>query len=378
MRRRAAVALAVPVSALMLGASGCGVIPEEWQTPALMRTEQEYDSRLPVVSGAVGDEPEITFPDIEPPTERSAGVAHHGTDDSALIRDTDLVVAHIVEYQWTDKGKGEQVSSTYEHDAPELLSLTRMPDDLAGSIVNQSVGSRIVFLFPPPTEEERSQYEMMGQEPPEGASVSVVDIVARHGKGDVVPGEQITDVGEDMPTVVDKGRTMPEITIPEDTDPPKDVKAIPLIEGDGPEITKGQNIVVQYTGVRWDDGEVFDSTWNTGLEDRAAAENEDTDGDPLHFQIGVGGVIEGWDEGLVGQRVGSRVLLVIPKDKAYGDKAAERGQPEGTLVFVVDLLGAYNSKPEEEEEPEVVEESEAAPEEAKDDESTDDKENSEE
>ena len=199
--------------------------------------------------------------------------------------------------------------------------------------------------------------------------MSVVDIVARHGKGDVVPGEQITDVGEDMPTVVDKGRTMPEITIPEDTDPPKDVKAIPLIEGDGPEITKGQNIVVQYTGVRWDDGEVFDSTWNTGLEDRAAAENEDTDGDPLSFQIGVGGVIEGWDEGLVGQRVGSRVLLVIPKDKAYSDRL--RARPAGRHPRLCRRPARrLQLKPEEEEEPEVVEESEAAPEEAKDDEST--------
>ena len=365
MRRRAAVALAVPVSALMLGASGCGVIPEDWQTPALMRTEQEYDSRLPVVSGAVGEEPEISFPDTAPPTERISGVAHRGEDDSVLIRNSDLLVAHIVEYRWTDKGEGEQTSSTYEHDAPTLLSLAQMPEDLSEALINQSVGSRVVFLFPPPSEEERSQYEMMGQEAPEGASVSVVDIVARHGKGDVVTGEQTTDGGDGLPTVTDHGRTIPEITIPEDTEAPEELQAVPLIEGDGPEVTEGQQIVVQYTGVRWEDGKVFDSTWNTGLEERAAAENEDTDGDPLSFQIGVGGVIKGWDEGLVGQRVGSRVLLVIPEDKAYGKDAEANGQPAGPLVFVVDLLGAYNSAPEEE--PEEAPEEEAAAEDAEED-----------
>ncbi|KUP97236.1 FKBP-type peptidyl-prolyl cis-trans isomerase [Thermobifida cellulosilytica] len=350
MRRRAAVALAVPLSALMLGASGCGVIPEDWQTPALMRSEQEYDTRLPVVSGPVGEEPEITFPDIAPPTERLSGVAHKGEDANVLIRKSDLLVAHIVEYRWTEAGKGEQTSSTYEHDAPTLLPLSQMPEDLADAVINQSVGSRVVFLFPPPSEDERAQYEAMGQEAPEGASVSVVDIVARHGKGDVVEGEQTSSGGDGLPTVTDNGRAIPDITIPENTEAPKDLKAVTLIEGDGPEVTEGQQIVVQYTGVRWDDGKVFDSTWNTGLPERAAAENEDTDGDPLSFQIGVGGVIEGWDEGLVGQRVGSRVLLVIPEDKAYGKEAEERGQPAGTLVFVVDLLGAYNTAPEEEEE----------------------------
>src|SRR5690606_923363 len=213
MRRRAAVALAVPLSALMLGASGCGVIPEDWQTPALMRTEQEYDSRLPVVSGAVGEEPEISFPDTAPPTERISGVAHRGEDDSVLIRNSDLLVAHIVKYRWTDKGEGTQTSASYEHDAPTLLTLAQTPEDQTEALINQSVGSRVVFLFPPPSEEERSQYEMMGQEAPEGASVSVVDIVARHGKGEVVTGEQTTDGGDGRPAAADHGRHNPQTQI---------------------------------------------------------------------------------------------------------------------------------------------------------------------
>ena len=73
-------------------------------------------------------------------------------------------------------------------------------------------------------------------------------------------------------------------------------------------------------------------------------------GAPLEFPLGVGMVIQGWDEGLVGQKVGSRVLLVIPAEQAYGeapeDTEGATAPPAHelageTLVFVVDILGAY-------------------------------------
>jgi peptidylprolyl isomerase len=85
---------------------------------------------------------------------------------------------------------------------------------------------------------------------------------------------------------------------------------------------------VHYTGVIWDSGKTFDSSWDRGA--------------PVDFAIGQGQVIAGWDAGLVGQTVGSQVLLVIPPDQGYG----ERGQPDAgisgtdTLVFVVDILDA--------------------------------------
>jgi peptidylprolyl isomerase len=82
---------------------------------------------------------------------------------------------------------------------------------------------------------------------------------------------------------------------------------------------------------------MFDSTWDP----------EGRDGAPMaQFTIGVGGVIEGWDEGLVGQDVGSRVLLVVPEDMAYGEDAEETGSPAGTLVFVIDILAAVDPQPQ--------------------------------
>ncbi|MFC4564630.1 FKBP-type peptidyl-prolyl cis-trans isomerase [Nocardiopsis mangrovi] len=348
MRRRAA-ALAVPFSAVLLAVTSCGAIPEEWRTPAFMRSDEpEFDERLPTVTGDVGEEPDVEFPSIAPPGEQISGVAHRGAGEGALVRTDDMIVADIVDYQWTGEGEAEKTNSTYDTGTPVLLELAQMNEELTGSLADQPVGSRVVFNFPA---QDPAEAASMGQPEPEpGDSVSIVDIRSRFGRGDVVPGEQTTDGGGDgLPTAPDPGHDRPEITIPEDTDPPGGLESTRLIEGDGPEVEAEQQLVVQYTGVTWNDGEVFDSTWDRG-------------GAPATFPIGVGQVIEGWDEGLVGQKVGSRVMLTIPEDLAYGEAAAESGSPEGTLVFVVDILGAVDSPPAPEPEASGEPEASAEPE----------------
>jgi peptidylprolyl isomerase len=103
----------------------------------------------------------------------------------------------------------------------------------------------------------------------------------------------------------------------------------PLIEGTGAAVEEGQSVVVKYTG--WlTDGTQFDSSW-----DREAPD------DVLTFQAGVGGVIQGWDDGIVGQKVGSRVLLVVPSDLGYGEDGSGSIPANATLIFVVDILAAF-------------------------------------
>jgi peptidylprolyl isomerase len=97
-----------------------------------------------------------------------------------------------------------------------------------------------------------------------------------------------------------------------------------LIKGTGPVAQKGQKITVNYVGVSCTDGKEFDASWN-----RQQA---------FDFQLGGGQVIQGWDQGLVGVAVGSRVQLDIPSNMAYGDDASS-GRPTGPLRFVVDVLG---------------------------------------
>ncbi|MFE9243907.1 FKBP-type peptidyl-prolyl cis-trans isomerase [Nocardiopsis sp. NPDC006938] len=350
MHRRAA-ALAVPLTAIALAVSSCSSLPEDWRTPAFLRMNDDtLDSRLPQVTGDVGEEPEITFPDIEPPDEEISGVVSKGSGEDALVGADDLVIANVVQYQWTAPGEGEPVEgqSSYENGAPDLIRMDQMPEYITETLVSQPIGSRAVYVFPALSAEEMAQAEAMGQTAPEGASVLVIDMVDRFSKGAVVPGEQTDDGGGDLPTVTQDGHRQPEIEIP-GADAPDELDVVPLIEGEGAEVEEGQQIIVQYTGIRWEpeengDHEVFDSSWTQG-------------GIPFDTTIGAGAVIKGWDEGIVGQRVGSRLMLVVPGDMAYGATSEEAmGAPAGTLVFVVDVLGAYDNPPPPE--PEETEESE--------------------
>jgi peptidylprolyl isomerase len=103
------------------------------------------------------------------------------------------------------------------------------------------------------------------------------------------------------------------------------LKTTTLIQGTGPAVQSGQTIDVNYVGVTYADGKEFDSSWNSSKA--------------YSFQVGGGNVIKGWDQGLIGVKVGSRVQLDIPADLAYGD-APTGGQPAGALRFVVDVLSA--------------------------------------
>jgi peptidylprolyl isomerase len=105
----------------------------------------------------------------------------------------------------------------------------------------------------------------------------------------------------------------------------KELKVTPLIKGTGPETQAGQQLTVNYVGVTYADGKEFDSSW---------AQNQ-----PVQFPIGTGNLIKGWDQGLVGVPVGSRVQLDIPAELAYGEETTD-GRPAGDLRFVVDILQA--------------------------------------
>ncbi len=111
-------------------------------------------------------------------------------------------------------------------------------------------------------------------------------------------------------------------------DPEKQLVTEVLKEGDGAEVKKGELLTANYIGQIWRDGKVFDNSYDRGA--------------PSSFPIGVGGVITGWDEGLVGKKLGSRVLMSIPSDKGYKSEGNEKAGIKGddTLIFVVDLVAA--------------------------------------
>jgi peptidylprolyl isomerase len=121
-----------------------------------------------------------------------------------------------------------------------------------------------------------------------------------------------------------KPRPKPKVKVPAGK-PPKKLVIKDLIPGTGPAAKAGDPITVNYIGVNFADGKPFDNSYDRGQ--------------PFPFQLGGGQVIPGWDQGLVGMKVGGRRELVIPPSLAYGPSGQPPViKPNETLVFVVDLL----------------------------------------
>lgn len=119
--------------------------------------------------------------------------------------------------------------------------------------------------------------------------------------------------------------TKPVVTVPAG-EPPADLVMEDITIGEGAEAAPGHKVSVHYVGVAWSNGKQFDASWDRG--------------DTFDFPLGAGHVIQGWDKGVVGMKVGGRRQLVIPPDMGYGSRGAGGVIKGGeTLIFVVDLLG---------------------------------------
>lgn len=129
--------------------------------------------------------------------------------------------------------------------------------------------------------------------------------------------------GESPPSATPPTKPPAKIEIP--TNVPKDKLATAdLKEGAGATARDGDELTVQYIGVGSKSEKTFDSSW----------EREE----PLSFQLGEGEVIKGWDEGIVGMKVGGRRELYIPAHLAYGSEGTASIAPNEAIVFVIDLL----------------------------------------
>lgn len=183
--------------------------------------------------------------------------------------------------------------------APELLG-----DSLYDALGDMRVGSRLLHVAPP--------VDDTSGEPP---IALVIDVLPTRAQGTEVQPR------DDMPVVAREEDGEPTIRVRDGAEPPGDLQTATLIQGAGDQIQQGSFIVAQYKAVNWDDGELFESSWDSGKA-------------PWETQIGVGGELLGLDEGLIDQAAGSQVMLVMPPSYAYPDR--------GTLVFVVDILDVWN------------------------------------
>ncbi|HEU0191611.1 MAG TPA: FKBP-type peptidyl-prolyl cis-trans isomerase [Mycobacterium sp.] len=116
--------------------------------------------------------------------------------------------------------------------------------------------------------------------------------------------------------------TKPQVDVPAGPAPGRLVVE-DIVVGDGPEARPGAMVNVHYVGVEYDTGAEFDSSWNRG--------------ESIEFPLQ--GLIQGWQDGIPGMRVGGRRQLVIPPEQAYGPAGSGHQLSGKTLVFVIDLIG---------------------------------------
>ncbi|MDR5700090.1 FKBP-type peptidyl-prolyl cis-trans isomerase [Agromyces aerolatus] len=161
----------------------------------------------------------------------------------------------------------------------------------------------------------------------------------------IAPGESVVivlDVTETFPSRADGAPRLsrdgfpavvlgpggqPGITVPSGA-PPASTEVEVLLEGDGEVVESGDQVLVQYTAVNWDGGEVVDSSWQKGT--------------PAIFQVADGEgsqVVPGFAQAVIGQKVGSQVGVIIAPEDGYGEQGSATIPANATLFFVIDILG---------------------------------------
>ncbi len=271
-----------------------------------------------VVTGEPGVEPTVTFPTPLEATVTERSVITEG--DGEVVKPGMHVTADVTLY---NAATGERVDSSkgLEFDVAEGKVLSGM----ALVVECSTVGSRVVGVVPP-----ADGFGSTGPSLGIGANDSVVFVfditkvrdseIPHRDRADGTPVAPL----DGFPAVTLAADGTPTVTIP-DAAPPTELKLETLLKGDGDTVPEGATVVVQYTGLNWTTGEAFDSSW--------------TRGEPSTFKTSQ--VIPGFSAAIVGQTVGSQVVVIIPPDQGYGTDGNPQAGISGTdvLVFVVDILG---------------------------------------
>lgn len=310
MRIRPLAALSVAALSAVLLAGCAGSAPEATPSPTGAGTADLCAAAAPdgdvvktvTVGGEVGESAtaEFTAPLDVQSAERTVVVE----GDGSAIADGDYVSYALTVY---DASTGEQLEAAGYGDAPLPAMAITLGSGADAYFGCATEGSRIAMTVP------ASQSG--------AAQVFLIDIL------EVIPADEwcaVTEPGPDFPTVEFSAEGVPTVTIPA-AEAPADVQLEVIEEGDGAVVEPGDSVTVNYTGVKWSDGTVFDSSWESGT--------------PATFTTT--GVVTGFQRALEGQTVGSTVLVSMPPACGYGEAGSSEHELAGeTLVFVVDIIEA--------------------------------------
>ncbi|GAA1148141.1 FKBP-type peptidyl-prolyl cis-trans isomerase [Nesterenkonia lutea] len=310
--RRTSVALSVPAVLLL---SSCSAEEGLGDTDALSGVELHYTEE-----GA----PEVILRSPLELEEEASRVLDRG-DGEDLDEEQILEVSHAV----VNPETGEVQEQSFTEGSPSMVFLPQMQEQsefIFDSLTDTelTVGSEIA-LFEPENAEAQTPATLL--------------VLRVEGQSQAYASGEEQEQSGDLPEIESTEGERPELVGETEGDAPEETTAEVLIQGDGEEVSADDQVVVRYSGWKWSDGESFDSNWPT--------DDEEADPGPAGFPLS--NLVPGWSEGLEGQQVGSRVLLVIPPEAGYGEvdeDAEDDAQHElagETLIFVVDLIAAADA-----------------------------------
>lgn len=305
--RRAAPVAVASVAALLL--AGCAGSPEptasETPAAACMDVSSGELSDGVTVEGEFAAVPTATFTTPLEADELERTIAIEGDGDETEAGDP--INAIVSAFSGTS---GEQV---FSQPATITAGDETVFEAFRAGIDCVPIGTRTVTVAPASTLYGDTGNETIGVAPGETV-VIVVDVVEVQEA--LTPSEWTENVPE---VTFGEDGAAPTVTLP-DTAPPAEYQMKVLEEGDGAEVAAGDTVTLQYQGTSWDTKEVFDQSYG---------------GDPAQFATDQ--VIQGFGGALVGQKVGTKLIVTIPPQYAYGTDAAAHALGGQTLVFLVEI-----------------------------------------
>ena len=277
------------------------------------------------VTGSFNKTPTVTIPSEQASSNLVISKPVQGT--GAVLKAGNAALANLVLYKWSGTTHS-LLDSTYSS-GPQIIPSQSDLSGITTALKGARMGSRLVVVLPPKYGYGTSGNSNLGVTGTD-TLVWVIDLLQQYSSTQAASGSQVSSGGGTLPSVTAKTGEAPSVTIPKNS-PPGDLSVTTLIKGSGPKLATGDTVVTQYVGYIWRTGDVFGSTWPSSSQ---------PDGAPFSFQLG-GDVLTGFNDGLTGVTVGSRVMLVIPPSDGYGSTGNSSAgiEKNDTLVFVIDVIG---------------------------------------
>lgn len=315
-RKTVAIIATFGLLAVLTACSSAGAPAGEGSDGCTPQAMPGSSSKTITTTGDFGKTPKTSFPTPLKPSKTERSVLIDGSGEPAAMGQKIIIELNV--YNGTT-GKDIELSQYNDTSAASFVISDNTMPGLTKGLECSRAGERVAVAVPPidgfgPA----GGNEQIGVGK-DDSLVFVMD-VKRVYPGRADGADQPAQKG--FPSVVLAPNGAPGITIPP-IDVPTELKIADLKKGDGPVVKKGDSVTVQYTGVTWADGKVFDSSWEKGAPASLSTDQ----------------VVPGFSKALVGQAVGSQVIAVIPPAEGYKDKAQGTIPANSTLVFVIDILG---------------------------------------